>query len=414
MKSVIFERFNLSAEMNCLKSLYLTLIVLLTTAATLYSENRDKADVSFAYDLDFDMQFDNREFYKSAFTGSMTVFGARVTPAVGLNVHQANGTRHRLMVGIDIMKDFGASPVSPERADEGSQEIDPRLSNLNLFRELTLYYDLDRQIGKTGLSLTAGIFPRRMAEGNYSRAFFSDSLRFYDNNLEGILVKVSRPKANFEVGCDWMGQYGTFRRERFMVFSAGEGKVAPVLSLGYAAYLYHYSCSETSGGVVDNVLLNPYLKLDFAHKTGLQIFTLRLGWLQAMQNDRELVDQYVFPGGGELDLEVRKWNVGIRNEMFFGKDIMPYYNTVDPGGYKYGNLLYPGSPFYRVHDDGTQGPGIADRLEVYYAPKIGSPYMDMKISAIFHFNGKKYSGCRQMVSLCFNLQKLLQRNRKQR
>lgn len=412
MKSIIFERFNLLTEMNRLKCLYVSLFAFFAAASMLYSEERGLTKVSFAYDMDFDMQFDNREFYKSAFTGSMTVFGARITPAVGLNLRQADGTGHRLMVGIDLMKDFGNSPVSPERADDGSPETAGGLSNINLFRELTLYYDFDKKIGKTGLSFTAGIFPRRMAEGHYSRAFFSDSLRFYDNNLEGILVKVRRPKAAFEIGCDWMGQYGTFRRERFMIFSAGEGKVAPVLSLGYAAYLYHFSCSETSGGVVDNVLINPYLRFDFARKNGFQTLSFSLGWLQAMQNDRELVGSYVFPGGAELDVEVQKWNVGIRNELFFGNDMMPYYNTIDPGGYKYGNLLYPGSPFYRVHDDGTDGPGIADRLEVYYAPEIGSPYLDLKISAIFHFNGRKYSGCRQMVSLCFNLQKLLERNRK--
>ena len=55
--------------------------------------------------------------------------------------------------------------------------------------------------------------------------------------------------------------------------------------------------------------------------------------------------------------------------------------------------------------------GLADRLEVYYAPKFGAPYLDLKVSAIFHFDGRKYCGCRQMVSLNFNLEKLLRRNR---
>lgn len=82
-----------------------------------------------------------------------------------------------------------------------------------------------------------------------------------------------------------------------MIFSSGEAKVAPVLSLGYSAYLYHYSCSRTSIGVVDNVLLNPYLKFGFEHLVDMQKLSLRLGWLQAMQNDRELVGKYVFPGG---------------------------------------------------------------------------------------------------------------------
>ena len=353
-----------------------------------------KVKVGFVYDLDFDMQFDNREFDGTSYTSSMTVFGARVTPAVGVGLQQKNGTKHRLMVGIDIMKNFGAASKNSE-----------------LFDEMTLYYDVKKQLGKTGFEMVAGIFPRRYAEGSYSQAFYSDSLRFYDNNLEGLLLKFSRPKAYFEIGCDWMGMYDTYSRERFQIFSSGEGRVLPFLSLGYAASLYHFSCSGVSIGVVDNALINPYLRFDLASMADMQALSVRLGWLQALQNDRANVGHYVFPGGAEVVMEVQKWNVGLRNDMFIGTDIMPYYNTVDNAGYKYGNVLYMGSPFYRVWDDGRDGIGLADRLEVYYAPKFGAPYLDMKVSAIFHFDGEKYCGCRQMVSLNFNLEKLLCRKK---
>ena len=353
-----------------------------------------KVKVGFAYDLDFDMQFDNREFDGTSYTSSMTIFGARVTPSVGVGLQQKNGTKHRLMVGIDIMKDFGSARKNSE-----------------LFDEITLYYDVQKQIGKTGFEMVAGVFPRRYAEGSYSQAFYSDSLRFYDNNLEGLLLKFSRPKAYFEIGCDWMGMYDTYSRERFQIFSSGEGRVLPFLSLGYAASLYHFSFSGVSVGVVDNALVNPYLRFDMASMTDMQTLAVRLGWLQALQNDRANVGHYVFPGGAEVVMEVQKWNVGLRNDMFIGTDIMPYYNTVDNAGYKYGNVLYMGSPFYRVWDDGRDGIGLADRLEVYYAPKFGAPYLDMKVSAIFHFDGEKYCGCRQMVSLNFNLEKLLCRKK---
>ena len=353
-----------------------------------------KVKVGFAYDLDFDMQFDNREFDGTSYTSSMTVFGARVTPAVSVGLQQKNGTKHRLMVGIDIMKDFGSARKNSE-----------------LFDEITLYYDVQKQIGKTGFEMVAGVFPRRYAEGSYSQAFYSDSLRFYDNNLEGLLLKFSRPKAYFEIGCDWMGMYDTFSRERFQIFSSGEGKVLPFLSLGYAASLYHFSCSGVSIGVVDNALINPYLRFDLASEADMQALSVRLGWLQALQNDRANVGHYVFPGGAEVVMEVQKWNVGVRNDMFIGTDMMPYYNAVDNAGYKYGSLLYMGSPFYRVWDDGRDEVGLADRLEVYYAPKFGAPYLDMKVSAIFHFDGEKYCGCRQMVSFNFNLENLLSRKK---
>lgn len=349
-----------------------------------------KVKVGFAYDLNFDMQFDNREFYKSAYTSSMTIFGTRITPSVGVALEQKNGARHRLMVGIDVLKNFGAAN-----------------DNSELFKEMTLYYNVQKQLGKTGFEMVAGVFPRRFAEGSYSQAFYSDSLRFYDNNLEGLLLKFSRPKAHFEVGCDWMGRYDTYRRERFQIFSAGEGQVLPFMSIGYAASLYHFSCSGVSDGVVDNALVNPYMRFDLASKANLQTLSVRLGWLQALQNDRAHVGHYVFPGGAEVVMEVQKWNVGVKNDMFIGKNMMPYYNTIDNAGYKYGSLLYMGSPFYRVCDNGRDGVGLADRLEIYYAPKFGSPYLDLKVSAVFHFDGEKYCGCRQMVSLNFNLEELL-------
>lgn len=349
-----------------------------------------KVKVGFAYDLNFDMQFDNREFYKSAYTSSMTIFGTRITPSVGVALEQKNGARHRMMVGIDVLKNFGAAN-----------------DNSELFKEMTLYYNVQKQLGKTGFEMVAGVFPRRFAEGIYSQAFYSDSLRFYDNNLEGLLLKFSRPKAHFEVGCDWMGRYDTYRRERFQIFSAGEGQVLPFMSIGYAASLYHFSCSGVSDGVVDNALVNPYMRFDLASKANLQTLSVRLGWLQALQNDRAHVGHYVFPGGAEVVMEVQKWNVGVKNDMFIGKNMMPYYNTIDNAGYKYGSLLYMGSPFYRVWDNGRDGVGLADRLEIYYAPKFGAPYLDLKVSAIFHFDAEKYCGCRQMVSLNFNLEELL-------
>ena len=381
-------------KMNNMKNIHSILLIILLSVIGLdaFASSADSTKVNLVYDVRFDMNFDNREFAKNNFSPAMTIFGARLTPSVGVAVKQPGNLKHKVMLGVDVMKDFGAPADS------------------SLFRELNLYYQLDKKAGKTAFSLQAGIFPRSSMEAYYSEAFFSDSLRFYDNNLEGLLVKIHRPKAYYEVGCDWMGKYGTFRRERFMIFSSGTAQVAPILSLGYSAYLYHYSCSERAVGVVDNVLLNPYIVLDLADKTKMQTFSMRLGWLQAMQNDREMVGRYVFPSGAEFDLEVRKWNVGVRNEFFYGNNMMPYYHSKDPGGYSYSNLLYMGSPFYQVHDKSYAG--VADRLEIYYAPQLGLPYLDFRISAIFHFNGTIYSGCRQMVSLNFNLQELLGRNKR--
>ena len=348
------------------------------------------AKTSLVYDVDFTMNFDNREFYRSAYSSSMTIFGARFAPAVGLAFQTPDNASHSLMVGVDVLKDFG----SPSR---------------NLSRELNLYYRLDKDLGDTDFTLYAGVFPRKAMDDRYSEAFFSDSLKFYDNNLEGLLLKFSRPQAEFELGCDWMGQYGPGVRERFMVFSSGEGKVAPVLSLGYAGYLYHFANSTEVRGVVDNILLNPYARLDLGHLMWLDEFSVRLGWLMGLQNDRRTGAGYDFPAGGELKLTMRKWKFGVTNSMYYGRDMMPYYNVTDEGGFKYGSDLYFGDPFYRVHDGWSEtGPGLYDRLEIFWTPCVGKR-LSVKVGARFHFNDFHYSGCQQMVRIDFNLNSLINR-----
>ena len=376
------------------KLIYMTVFLLLLGLTSYAGEK----DVKFAWDVNFEMNFDNREFYESAFSTSMTIFGARLTPSVGLQYLANDGADHRIMAGIDVMKDFGASPISDLLAGGKTEETLERQNNMGLFREITLYYRLKKQFSDTGLELYAGIFPRRTMEGRYSEAFFSDSLKFYDNNLEGLLVKIRRPKAYFEVGCDWMGQYGQARRERFMLYSSGSGKIAPVLSLGYSGYMYHFANSVQVKGLVDNILINPYAEIDLSEILPLQTFTLTFGWLQAFQHNRVHVGHYVFPCGGHFDFEASKWNVAVRNMAFYGTDMMPYYNWHDEGGFKYGSELYLGDPFYRIHDDDNEGPGMYDRLEVCYEPKIGS-HLRLRVAAMFHFHDFQYSGCQQVVGL---------------
>lgn len=366
----------------------------------LSAKSDEEEKLRFTYDLDFEMNFDNREFDRSRFSKAMTIFGARLTPSVGVELQQPElGLTHKLMAGIDVMKDFGASPLSPSLSpDESSQT----LTNKALFREITMYYMMDKKTRGGSFEMYAGIFPRRMSGGEYSDAFFSDSLKFYDNNLEGLLLKFHRPNSYWEVGCDWMGKPGYARKEKFMIFSAGESHITPFFEVGYAAYMYHFAGSQKARGVVDNILMNPYLKFDFGKPMNMQEFSLRLGWLQAMQHDRVFVGHYVFPCGGEFDLNMRKWNVGVHNRMFYGTDMMPYYNSTDAGGDKYGSRLYMGDPFYRINDLGQTGPRLYDRLDVYYEPYMGR-HLAIRVGARFHFHGFSYSGCQQMVSVRFSL-----------
>ena len=246
----------------------------LTTTVFSVQASETERKLSFVYDADYEMNFDNREYYKSSFSRSMTIFASRITPAVGISFNQNESTGHGLMIGADVMKDFG--------------NPDARLLN-----EIVFHYTLDKQIRDTDLKISAGIMPRSMMFDYYSEAFISDSLAFYDNNIEGLLIQIGRPSAEFELGCDWMGQYGPDSRERFMIFTSGEARLSSVFSLGYAAVMYHFANSYTQKGVVDNILLNPWIKFDFAGRINMQELSLRAGFLQGLQHDRVKYESFV-------------------------------------------------------------------------------------------------------------------------
>lgn len=70
-----------------MKKLILSVLLVLSYLILTASE-KDSTKVSFRYDVDFQMRFDNREYTKShdAFTPSRTIFGARLSPYIGLGI----------------------------------------------------------------------------------------------------------------------------------------------------------------------------------------------------------------------------------------------------------------------------------------------------------------------------------------
>ncbi len=332
------------------------------------------------YDADFEYYFDNREFdYRHTnYTTSMTINAARLTPWVGVRIPQKNFVTHSLRLGVDLRRNMG------EQLDAAST-----------IGDLLFYYNVDARLRRGRISGTFGLYPRKMSEGEYSYAFMSDSLRFFDNNLEGMLIKWRSSRLYAEIGCDWMGMYGQNRRERFKIFSAGSWKLQDGLSAGWAAVMYHYAGAVGQPGVVDNHLLNPYIRYDFSNSTWLDELSLKFGGLLSYQWDR-LEDEGCLPMGAEIEFNMLYRKLGLRNTLFVGDDLMPYYNRVRYGK-KYGSELYSGSPFY------SGGRGY-DRLEFFWAPQI-SAWLRLDVSLVFHFTDEMqpFSGWQQKVSLIFDL-----------
>ena len=305
------------------------------------------------WDASFRTFFDNRE-YRSEHEISQTLFGARLAPEIGVRWNGNNS----LMVGIDLLANFGAKPFST-----GNEPI--------------VYY----QYQSPKYTAAAGIIPRSKVMGDYSGAFFADSVKYYDPNLSGLLLQYRGRKGYLEFGADWNSMITDEKREKFLLFSAGSFNLGPAY-LGYHMSMYHHAGTYLEDGVVDNVLLYPHAGVDLAGITPLDIFSVRVGWLQAFQNDRKYVGEYVKPGGIQVELNIEKWKFGISNTLYAGQNLMPYWVAPGPD-LDYGPGLYWGEAFYRTNS-------IYNRLEVYWAP-VKNDRMNLRVSSIHHYDGSGWS-----------------------
>lgn len=299
----------------------------------------------------FDTRFDNREYSGSSLATSQTLFSSRLSPTIGLGWSKGSS----IVAGADLRLDFGAA----RQFDTPPQVV--------------MYYNYDSPKYKA----VAGVFPRTKMAGDYSSAFFSDSVRFYDNNIEGFLLQYAGRSGNVELGLDWDGMYSKERRESFRIFSAGVGRLGSFYG-GYAFSMYHLASCFDVHGVVDYMIFNPYVGFDFTSIVPVSKFTLRAGWLQSFQRDRVAEGKFVFPYGGIIDFVLENWDFGISNTLYMGDDQMPYYN-------RYSSRLYTGNPFFRTDS------GFYNRTELYWnmSPKIRERYgIDLHVGVILHYDGR--------------------------
>lgn len=325
---------------------------------------------NFVWDLGLVTRFDNRE-YKSALEASQTIFGARITPQIGIGWGNGNYVK----VGANLMADFAAETFSGD--------------------ELGLvYYGYERG----NIRVFAGRFPRTLMRGEYNHAFFSDSLRFYDNALEGAMFRLDDGRHWFvEAGCDWNSHRDEFSREKFMLFAAGSYRLG-MLGVGIDATMYHHAGSDRQAGVVDNLLASSWVEADLTRAlSAFEVFSLKLSHLQALQNDRERVGKWVELNGGMVELRLQKAGLGVYNTLYVGDDLMPYWN-------RYGNGLYSGEAFFRTRER------VYNRLEVYWRPFWKRRDVDLTLGSTHHYDGRKWSW-QQVVELRVTLGEKMFRRR---
>ena len=319
------------------------------------------------WDVDFKFGFDNREYASIETEPSGTIFGAVLSPKVGLGF----GEGHALYAGVDAAKYFGRT--APE-----------------LTLEALLYYQYDGEFFKAN----AGAFPRNRLSGHYPAAFFDDRY-FFDTNIGGVMVSYSRQWWGIEAVADWVGCQDKDTRERFEVYSYGRAG-APWLSAAYTFKMLHYAGSSTVRGVVDNVWVYPHVMSDLtSFLPGRLDLTLRAGWIQTFQNDRIRGAGYVTPGGFQAEVSFGAYGFRVQNTVYAGGSLMPYYYSTGNDGVMYGAALYTGSLFYSTDS------GVYDRLEISYQYSFRD-FLNLRVASVHHYDGYGW-GWQQLIQLTVDL-----------
>ena len=269
-----------------------------------------------------------------------------------------------------------------------------------LAREPVAYYDAHVRTGRGVFEGLAGMYPRRFQEGEYTEAFYSGMLRDTDRILEGVLLKWRAERFYAELGCDWMGQYGHDRRERFEVASFGRWDAKPWLALGWTGSFYHFACSELAPNVVDNHLLEGWVRLDASRRTRWEELSLRLGALAGYQRDRGYTGRYDTPLGGDVVLTARRWGLSLQNETYFGSDLLPLRGLRGPDGRPYGADLYFRSACYS---------DFYDRVQLAWTPNL-THYLSLRLAVRAHFGDGGFLGWQQQFSLRLSLDALRHRD----
>lgn len=314
---------------------------------------------------DFNFYFDNNEASGTDIDYSGTMFFARLSPYVGLQINQ----RHRLTFGIDMRQDFGDS-----------------VKFVSDVKPLFFYsYRGERW------QANAGVFQRSQLCGTYTDAIFDGGYAMDQNKIQGLSGAYCGKKWTWEGGISWDGMYSSRCREQFRIFSAGHYDALSHFYLGYNAMLTHLAKSDRGildEGVVDYFVANPYIGTEFKAYFD---FDVRLHAIVGYQNDRIISDKHT-PVGGQLDVVMSRWGFSLRNHLYLGQNQLPFYE-------KYGSLLYAANEFYATKHN------IFNHTMLEYEHTFCRDMLSLYVAMEASYEGTNVA-LQQVLSLKMNIEKV--------
>ena len=269
----------------------------------------------FVYDIDFLTFFDNRESRIPSYP-SKTLFGVRLSPEIGFEINDSTYGNHRLMAGASYIQPFG------------SQWTDIKIRP-------TIYYRYRQQ----GFDLSLGFVPWRNIRTSLPDYLFSDSLRYFSPNIQGVHFSYSSRHGFAEFICDWRGMQSPETREAFRLLLTGEYHHQCFFAGGNAQLNHLASRLNAYDGVCDDITAQPFVGVNFSQLTPLDTLALRTSYILSYQRERRTNTLYIAHGFlAELSL---KWRfLAVENNLYIGNPLMPLYP-------QYGPQLNQGETFYQ-------------------------------------------------------------------
>ena len=216
-----------------MKMLGKALTLLLAVMATLAADAQQK----LTWSVDFGTVFENREG-DNYYSPDQTIFFTRLSPEVGLSMLDG---MHNIAGGVSWIQ-----PV-------GNGWRDYKLCP-------TLYYSYKSPTWR----LAVGMLPRTMLLEEMHTVLLSDSMRYRQPNIRGVLLQYVKPKGFFELSLDWRSLQTDTQREAFNVNLNGRWNPCGALLVGGRVQLNHLAKSSSNyedQGVNDDIKVNPYVGL---------------------------------------------------------------------------------------------------------------------------------------------------------
>ena len=170
----------------------------------------------------------------------------------------------------------------------------------------------------------------------------SDSISYYNANLQGALFQYESDKGFASLMADWRGMYSKETREAFRVIATGQYHYKWFQVGGYAM-LNHLANSEQEFGVYDDIMVNPYVGIDLGSITPLDSLNLRLGYIGGFQRERN-TETALFTHAFNAEFFLRWRFLGFKQSFYYGNNLYPLYEkqkaTLNMGDPWYNSKLY--------------------------------------------------------------------------